>query len=348
MNLLLSVAKLIIGFMIHSTAVMLDAINGFSDMVTSLLSVLSTLFASKRVDQAHPFGYGRLEYISSMFGGAFVIFMAVQAIYTSVRELLSPGASAPDYNTAVVLLMVISVAAKVICGRLTRNAGRRIKSTALIMSGTETIGDSIVSAAILANIAVYRITCVDLEPWLSIGISLFIIKTGIDMMGECANKLLGVKEDPEFYRNIKERIVEEPEVRNVFYLTLHNYGEELYVGSVDIEVDETMTVAETTQLMRRIRRRVAENNVRLASIGIYGTDSRNADLWDSILAIVRMHPEVLRAYAFSYNADRKTASFLVALNPKMRNKGQAVSLLEGELRKAFPDTTFDIDSILDL
>ena len=348
MNLLLSAAKLIIGLKINSRAVMLDAVNGFSDMATSVLSILSTLFGGKRVDRAHPFGYGRLEYITSMFGNVFVIFMAARAIYDSVRDLISADAAAPNYNTAVVILMAVSLVAKVVYGLLTRFAGKRIRSTALVMSGTETIGDAIVSAAILLNIAIYRVTHVDLEPWLSIAISLFIIKTCVELMRECGNKLLGAKGDPQFLRQIKEMVAEEPEVLNVFHLTLHNYGEELCIGSVDIEVDGGMRVAETTQLMRRIRRRAAEKGVRLTSVGIYGTDSRNAEMWDRILEIVRKHQEIQRAYAFSYDDEAKTASFLLALKPDVRVEKHSVAVLENELEKAFPGVDFDIDRIIDL
>ena len=348
MNLLLSAAKLIIGLKIGSRAVMLDAVNGFSDMFTSVLSILSTLFGGKRADRAHPFGYGRLEYITSMFGSVFVIFMAAHAIYGSVRDLMSADASAPNYNKAVIILMAISLVAKVIYGLLTRAAGKRIRSTALVMSGTETIGDSIVSAAILLSIAIYRVRHVNLEPWLSIAISLFIIKTGVELILECANKLLGAKGDPKLFREIKEMVAEEPEVQNVFCLILHNYGEELCVGSVDIEVDEGMNVAQTTQLMRRIRRRAAEKGVRMTSVGIYGTDSRKAGMWDKILEIVRTHREIRRAYAFSYDDDAKTASFLVVLKPDARNETHSVARLERELEQAFPGVDFDIDRVLDL
>ena len=283
-----------------------------------------------------------------MFGSVFVILMAAHAIYDSIRDLVNPDAAAPNYNMAVIILMAISLVAKVVYGVLTRNAGKRIRSTALVMSGTETIGDSIVSAAILLNIAIYRITHVDLEPWLSIAISLLLIKTCVELMRECGNKLLGAKGDPQMFRQIKEMVAEEQEVLNVFHLTLHNYGEELCVGSVDIEVDEGMSVAETTRLMRRIRRRAAERGVRLASVGIYGTDSRNEEMWDRILEIVRTHQEIQRAYAFSYDDDAKTASFLVALKPDSRVETRSVAMLENELEETFPGVDFDIDLILDL
>ena len=111
-----------------------------------------------------------------------------------------------------------------------------------------------------------------------------------------------------------------------------------------------MTVAESTRLTRRIRRRAAESGVRMASVGVYGTDigdPGNAEMWDSILEIVRSHPEILRAYAFSCEEEEKTASFIVALKPESRDERNSVASLERDLEKAFPGVAFDIDSILD-
>ena len=152
LNFILSAAKLAIGFLIGSRAVVLDAVNGFSDMISSLISIISTVYAEKRTDREHPLGYGRLEYVSSMFTTVFIVFMGLHAIYGSVKEILHPD-GAPDYNTAVIVLMIISLVAKVIYGIINRREGKRINAVALIMSGTEAIGDSGVSAAIRSSSA---------------------------------------------------------------------------------------------------------------------------------------------------------------------------------------------------
>ena len=125
MNLLLAAAKLVVGFMISSRAIVLDALNGLSDILTSAVSMVSTLYAGKRADRAHPFGYGRLEYITSMFTTVFILLMGAYAIYDAVSELLSRSGSAPDYNTVTVVLMCISLAAKTIYGFLSRKTGKR-------------------------------------------------------------------------------------------------------------------------------------------------------------------------------------------------------------------------------
>ncbi|MER2234745.1 MAG: cation diffusion facilitator family transporter [Candidatus Limivicinus sp.] len=351
MNLLLSVFKLMVGLVIHSRAVMLDALNGFSDMLSSFVSMLSTLYAGRRTDRQHPFGYGRLEYITSLFTTVFILFLALHELYGAITEILSKNDSAPEYNTAVVVLMSVSLIAKLAYGFLSRKTGRRINSVALIMSGTESIGDSVVSFAILVTIAIYRATGLDLEPWLSILISLFIIKTGFDMTRECVNKLLGKKSDPAAYISMKKQIAQEPGVRNVFNLVIHNYGEELAIGSVDIVVDETMTAADTTKLVRRIRRRAAESGITLSSVGVYGSsiqDEESAALWDKVLHIVRSHPEFLRAHAFSYDSTERSAFFVVILDPSVQKKDSLVDALTAELNAAFPGISFTVEAALDI
>ena len=122
----------------------------------------------------------------------------------------------------------------------------------------------------------------------------------------------------------------------------------LAVGSVDIEVDDSLTAADTTRLSRRIRRIGAENGVRLISVGIYGTnaaDPRHAEMWDRILAAVSARPDISRAYAFSCSEEKREVSFLVVADPASGE--DAVDALKSDLKKDYPDYVFEIDSIMD-
>ncbi len=351
MNLLLAGAKAIVGLTIRSRAVMLDALNGLSDVLSSLVSMISALYAGKRTDRKHPFGYGRLEYITSIFTTIFIIFMGTAAIIGAVRELLHRESGAPAYNTAVVVLMCISLIAKCVYGLSARRKGKKLRATALFMIGTETLGDAVVSLAILAAIAIYHTAGVNIENWLSILISLFIIKTGLEMVRECLRKLLGSRGDPAVYSRIKKLIAEEPDVLNVFNLVIHNYGEELAVGSVDIEVEEDRKTSDTTKLTRRIIRRAAENGVTLSSVGVYGisSDPESAEIWDRILSVIRTHPEIVRAYAFSYDPPPESAVFFVVLpDPSVRDKGRLLEQLKEELKQVYPDLRFEVEAALDV
>ena len=351
LNLLLSAAKLVVGLAIKSRAVMLDAINGFSDILSSFITMISTIYAGRHRDRDHPFGYGRMEYIASMLTTVFILCMGLHAIYGAIRELLSSDGSAPDYNTAVIVLMIVSLAAKSFYGLAAHRTGKRIGSVALIMIGIESLGDSLVSLAILVTIVIYRATGLDLEPWLSILISLYLVKTGLSMLRECINKLVGTRGDPEVYKTIKRLIADEPGVLNVFNLVIHNYGEEQIIGSVDISVEEEMKAADTTRLTRRIVRKAAENGVTLSSVGVYGSgsDPESTEIWDRILGVIRTHPEFLRAYAFSYDPPpENNVFFLVVADPSVHDKKNLITALEADLKQVFPDISFDIGIALDV
>ena len=184
---------------------------------------------------------------------------------------------------------------------------------------------------------------------MSILISLFIIKTGVEMLRECVSKLLGRRADPDLHRKL---IASQRGVRNAFNLVIHNYGEDVWIGSVDIEVDEDMTAAEATKLSRRIIQKAAEQNIRLTSVGICGTnlnEAHNAELWDRILAHIEDHPEFIRAYAFSYDAEEHLAYFYVVPDVTIRkNKDAAVAKLRAELEEEFPDIVFNIDTSVEM
>jgi hypothetical protein len=220
------------------------------------------------------------------------------------------------------------------------------------MTGTDAIGDALISVAILITILVYHLTEVDIENWVSILISLFIIKTGVEMLRECVSKLLGRRADPELQKRIRKLIASQRGVRNAFNLVIHNYGEDVWIGSVDIEVDEDMTAAEATKLSRRIIQKAAEQNIRLTSVGICGTnlnEAYNAELWDRILAHIEDHPEFIRAYAFSYDAEEHLAYFYVVPDVTIRkNKDAAVAKLRAELEEEFPDIVFNIDTSVEM
>ena len=351
LNLVLSVAKMIMGVLIGSRAVVMDAWNGFTDMVSYVVSIFSTMYASKKADREHPLGYGRLEYITSMFTTVFIVLMGLRGVYIAVMEIIHTD-SPPEYNTLIIILMVFSLAAKLVFGFLSRKDGKRIQSVALMMSGTESIGDAVISAAILGAIVIYRMTGIDVENWLSILISLFIIKTGLEMVRECADKLLGKQAEPELQRKIRKMIVSQKGVWNVFNLVIHNYGENVWIGSVDIEVDVSMTAGELTKLTRRIIKNAADQGIRLTSVGICGTnldEAQNAELWDRILKKVGQFPELLRAYAFSFDREENQAYFYVVLDPSARKRKEAVvTALQQELNKDAPDIGFHIDASLEM
>ena len=349
-NLVLAILKVTVGVAVHSRAVVLDGANGLADMLTAVVTILSTTAAGRRSDKRHPLGYGRLEYVSSLFITAFIMYMGIRAIIDSVKAIIEAD-SPPSYNMTVVILMIVSVFFKAGYGLLLRREGKKLNSVALIMTGTEAMSDAAISLGILGAIVVLRTTGFNIEPYISILISLLILGTGLNMLWECAHKIIGTRPDPAFEKKIKQTLIMEEGVLNVCNLIVHSYGEHKKVGSVDIEVDENMTAAETTRLSRRLIRRAAEQGMTLTSVGITGSnlsDPRAAQIWDTILDKARSRDGIRQVELFTVDFEEHVISFYVVADYSSKGREDSLQEFREDLERTFPDMKIELQEAIDM
>lgn len=346
MNLFLSIAKITVGILTHAHAVILDGVEGLSDIISSAFTIFSAKIGEKKADKTHPFGYGRIEYLISLFVTIIIMLVGIRTINESVKNIINPH-EPPHYNFTVAALMVLSLILKISYGLFLRKKGREINSPATVMSGTDCMGDALTSVAILAAILVKKIFNLDIEHYLCIGISLLIICTGIEMMRECVTKILGTSVDPEFKKKIKNMIITEDGVYDVPTLVIHNYGEEVYVGSAEIEVDENMRASEITKLSRDIIAKADKLGLTLTAVGVSGTNtgSPEADrIWDTILDIVRKDDHILKAHSFTVDFHEKEISFSIVQSYDDPDREMTRQKLASELQSIFPGMSITIQS----
>lgn len=349
-NLFLSIGKIIVGVLTKAHAVILDGIEGLSDLVSSIFTIFSVKIGEKKADSTHPFGYGRIEYLVSMLITIIILLVGLRSIVESVKEILDPHDS-PAYNSTVVVIMVVSLVLKLLLGLVLRKKGHELDSSALVMLGIDTMGDAFTSVAILAAIIIKKIFDIDIEHYLCIVISIMIIFTGVQMLKSSIDKILGSSVDPEFKKRVKNAIIAEDGVNNVSTLVIHNYGEGVYVGSVDIEVDEDMRAADITKLSRKIMARADELGMTLTAVGIVGTktNSQAADrIWDTILDIVREHDDIQKAHSFTVDLQEKQLSFSVVQNIDDPDKEAHLRDLQNEIQRRFPDMTINIHPVKEI
>lgn len=352
MNLALAVMKIIVGILANAHAIIVDAVNSFSDMTASLISILSSYFAGRRGNRNHPFGYGRLEYLSSLLVTMIVLYIGIMAIIDSVTSILHPH-EPPAYSAATVAVMVVSLLAKLLYGFLMKSRGKRLRSAALFMSAVDSMGDALISAGILAAIVLYRFTGFDIEHYVCIAISLMILRTGIGMIRDCATKMLGTRPDPEIRKKIVDLVVREEQVLNISSIMLHNYGEGNYVGSVDIEVEERLTAAEFSVLSRRIIRNAEEIGVRLTSVGISGTnvsDPEAVKTWDTIIDLARAYATIKRVSSLVVDPEGRELSFYVIpdAGANRQTRAEELRLFRQRVADAFPGRRIDIREGIDI
>ena len=201
-NLLLAGFKVFVGLLSHSIAIILDAVNNLSDAASSVITIVGTKLAGRSPDKKHPFGYGRIEYLSAMSISLIVLYAGVTSFVESVKKIIHP--ETPDYRPVTLVIVAVAVVVKIVLGSYVKGQGEKLNSDSLVNSGEDAKLDSLISTATLAAALIFIFTKVSLEAWLGAIISVIIIKSGIEMLRETLSKILGENIDPELARKIKK------------------------------------------------------------------------------------------------------------------------------------------------
>ncbi|MBQ7481722.1 MAG: cation transporter, partial [Lachnospiraceae bacterium] len=217
-NVLLAAFKAVIGTMTDSIAIIMDAVNNISDAGSSLVTIIGTKLAGREPDKKHPFGYGRIEYLSAMIISVIVLYAGLTSFEESVEKILNPVT--PDYSVVSLVIVGAAVIVKIVLGRYVKSVGKKVNSASLINSGEDASLDSIISASTLVAAIVFIVFHISVEAWLGAVISLVIVKSGFDMLKETVSKILGESNDPELSRSIKETVTSFPDVQGAYDLVL--------------------------------------------------------------------------------------------------------------------------------
>ena len=348
-NVFLVIFKMAIGLISNSIAIVLDAVNNLTDAISSIVTIVGTKLASRGPDKKHPLGHGRIEYLSALIVSALVIYAGITSLIESIKKIISPVV--PEYSAAYLIVVVAAIAVKIILGSFVKKRGEQYNSGALVASGSDALTDAIISASVLLSAVVYLIFGIGLEAYVGVIISLFIIRTGIEMILEALDEILGKRVDSELIREVKKTICEDELVSGAYDLILNNYGPERFIGSVHVEVPDTLTANEIDMLERRIATKVIEKHgILLTGIGIYSineTDNDIRKLRHDVYDAVNQHDGVLQIHGFYADLEEKTMSFDVILDFDLKNRYEIYEEIKRDLDERFPDfkksVTLDID-----
>ncbi len=348
-NVFLAAFKAVVGFFTNSIAISLDAVNNLSDALSSVITIIGTKLAGRRPDKKHPFGHGRIEYLSAVTISVIVLYAGISALVESIKKIITP--EAPDYTPVALIIVAVAVLVKIVLGTYVRRTGVKVKSDSLVASGKDALLDSVISASTLVAAGIYLIWGISLEAWLGAVISLIIIKSGIDMLREGVSSIVGERVDSELTNGIKETILKFEDVRGVYDLILHNYGPDSYIGSVHIELPDTYTMNQLDRLERDIADAVyCDHKVILAGIGIYSacTDGgKGEEILTDIRKTVMKYQYVLQLHGFSFNEDEKEIRFDLVIDFAAPDRNALYQQIISEVQKKYPDyklrATLDTD-----
>lgn len=309
-NLLLVGVKATIGLLAHSSSILSDAINNLSDALSSLVTAIGTKLSTKKPNKKHPFGYGRIEYLTATIVAALILFAGGTAIYESVMSLVK--GEVPVYSIASLVVIGIAIGVKLGLGLFFRIRGKQLDSAALKNSGTDALFDAILSTSTLIAAIISNFTSVHLEGYAGILIGVFILRSGVIAMKESLSPILGERIDDDLAREIKARICSHPGVRGAYDLIINSYGEGRKIGSVHIEVDDTMVAAEIFALEREIQAYCYQEYQIIMTVGIYASNDSTPlgkEIRQKAQALVANETDIIQWHGFYFDLEREVVSF---------------------------------------
>ena len=343
-NVGLVILKAIVGLFANSIAIIMDAINNLSDALSSTITIIGTKLSQKKPDAKHPYGHGRVEYITSLAIGVIIIVAGVGAIVESIISIIEKRK--PTFSVISLVLISIAVLVKVAIGLYFRHVGKKVKSEALKGSGMDALFDALLSFGTLVSIAVTLIwKDVSIEGYVGAVIGLFMIKSGIDVLRTSLSSIIGERTSKEVSEAIKHLVCQNPEVKGAYDLIVNNYGPDRGIGSIHIEVSDEMTAKDIHPLTRKISAQVYKEFGIIMTVGIYATNNSDPiinDIRNEIQKEVLEHENIKQIHGFYCDQESKSISFDVIVDFKDPDAPKLIKQIQENLNNKYPGYHFYI------
>ena len=348
-NILLVGFKATIGFIAGSISIVMDALNNLTDALSSIITIIGTKLSNKKPDRKHPFGHGRVEYITSTIIAVLILFAGGLAIYESIVSIVeyftSGDKTLPSFAWYSLVIIGVAILVKVGIGIFYKIQGKKVNSEALKASGTDALFDAILSTATLVG-AIFAVTLHwYVEGYLGIIIGLFIIKSGIDVLRESFSSIIGERHDPEETKNMLADISSVPGVKGAYDLIIHSYGPNKYVGSVHSGVEGNLSAKEIQIIERNIAALMASKYNMFMTVGIYADNvdgKLSKEIRSKIQEFMKNNPNILQMHGFFVDEIQKFCNFDLVFSFNEKEPEQRIEEIRNALLEAYPDMTFYI------
>ncbi|MBO5716418.1 MAG: cation transporter [Clostridia bacterium] len=259
-NFLLFVGKFAIGTLFGSVAISADAINNLSDAGSSFISLISFKISSKPADREHPFGHARIEYIASMAVGVIILLIGFDLLKESFFKILTP--SPMSKGVVVLVVLLLSIMAKLWLGIFYRSIAKKINSEILKAASADSFSDVLSTGATLISALVWMLLDFNIDAYVGLVVSIFILIAGLKILNENKNIILGSAPDPEIIEIIKSKALEDKRIIGIHDLMVHSYGAGATIASFHAEVDGKSDFFEVHDLVDNIEKQLfAEYNI---------------------------------------------------------------------------------------
>lgn len=307
-------------------------------MASSLITIVGTKLAGKEPDKKHPFGHGRIEYLSAMLIAVIILYAGITSLFESGKQIIRP--ETPEYNPVSLIIIGVAVVVKIVLGFYVKRVGKKVNSDSLINSGEDATLDAVISFSTLVAAGIFLFFQISLEAILGAIISVVILKSGISMLKSTISQLLGEQSDIEIAKKIQKTVMQFPNVLGVYDLVLNNYGPNRWNGSLHIEVPDTLAVADLDQLLREIAIKVIRTHqVLLTAIGVYSVNTKDKEVvaaQKKVKEIALAHKYIRQVHGFYLMKEQKRMRFDLVVSFDAENREEASRAAVEDVKKAFP------------
>lgn len=259
-NLLLCAFKITVGLLTASISIVADGLNNLSDMGSSVVTILGFKLANKPADKDHPFGHGRIEYMSAFIVAILIMLVGFELAKTSVTALID-GTSMPTYSIASIIVLAVSVVFKLWLYIFNRKIGKMIEAETLLATAQDSLNDAVATSVILLSVAVSKMVALpfNLDAVMGIAVSIFIILAGINAAKETLNRILGEPPAPELITDIEAAILSHEDFVGIHDLMVHNYGPGRLFASVHVEVPQDIDIVHCHEKIDLCEKEIYDN-----------------------------------------------------------------------------------------
>ena len=347
-NVILVGIKATIGFIAGSISIIMDAVNNLTDALSSIITIIGTKLSGKKPDKKHPFGHGRIEYITSAIIGIIILIAGITAIYESILSIIDhfKNGTMADYSTISLIIIGIAILIKASLGIFFKIQGKKYESDALKASGTDALFDVLLSAGTLVGALVSRFANLYVEGYIGIVIGLFILRSGFEVIRGAVTYIIGSKFDEDLANEIKLAISQVKGVHGVYDLILNNYGYNRYIGSVHVGVRDDLTAKEIQEIERAITYLMYTKYNTIMTTGIYAENTSSEiakKIKEDAIKIIQQYPNITQLHGFYIDETRNLINFDLVISFDEKDTDGLVKKVTDELNNKYEDYTFFVN-----
>ena len=298
-NLLLFAGKFFAGVISNSIAITADAFNNLSDAGSSVITLIGFHMAGQKPDLEHPFGHGRIEYVSGLVVAGAILIMAFELVKTSLEKILHP--EAVDFQPVSLIILAVSIGVKLYMSSYNRSTGKKIDSAAMKATALDSLSDALSTSVVLVASIIGHFTSLNIDGWCGIAVGLFIFYAGYQAAKDTLNPLLGQAPDPEFIQNIRDITLSHPEILGIHDMLVHDYGPGRQMVSLHCEVSasgDILLLHDAIDNIERELRRKLHCDAVIHMDPIQDRDEETVKIHDDVLQLIHQINPVITMHDF--------------------------------------------------